>query len=135
MPLTTDRNTKRRAGDDLNVDPVAAATHIFAGALACLDANGNLVPGSTSTTLKARGRAEENVDNSAGAAGDKSAKTRKGVFQFANDGTDTIDRTHIEGTAYIVDDETVAATDGTGTRSAAGTIVDVDAQGVWVRID
>ena len=39
-----------------------------------------------------------------------------------------------QGTAYIVDDQTVAKTNGSSTRSAAGTIVDVDAQGVWVRV-
>lgn len=34
---------------------------------------------------------------------------------------------------YIVDDQTVAKTNGTNTRSVAGKIMDVDAQGVWVR--
>lgn len=33
-------------------------------------------------------------------------------------------------TAYIVDDQTVAATDGTGTRSAAGRIVLIEWDGV-----
>ena len=33
---------------------------------------------------------------------------------------------------YVVDDETVAKTNGTNTRSRAGVVVDVDAQGVWV---
>jgi hypothetical protein len=61
-------------------------------------------------------------------------RTRKGVFRFKNSGADPIDRSHIEGTAYIVDDETVAATNGTNTRSAAGKIVDLDAAGVWVEI-
>ena len=32
----------------------------------------------------------------------------------------------------MVDDQTVAKTDGTGTRSAAGVVVNVDALGVWV---
>jgi len=35
---------------------------------------------------------------------------------------------------YIVDDQTVAKTDGTATRSSAGKVFDVDAQGVWVEI-
>ena len=33
---------------------------------------------------------------------------------------------------YIVDDETVAKTDGTATRSAAGKVVGLDSDGVWV---
>ena len=114
------------------VDPVAAAVNCHAGAIAVLDAAGNTKPGVTATGLTARGVFVESADNSAGAAGDLSIVVEKGVYRFANDGTDTIDRTHIEGTAYIVDDLTVAATDGIGTRSAAGRIVDVDDVGVWV---
>ncbi|WP_297813724.1 hypothetical protein [uncultured Methylophaga sp.] len=127
--LTQDRNTPRRLGDEGN-HPVAASTEIFAGGITVLDASGNAAPGSTATGLKAVGRAEEHVDNGAGSAGDKSVQTRKGTFRFDNDGS--IDRTHIGGKAYIVDDQTVAATDGTGTRSEAGDIQDVDSDGVWV---
>jgi hypothetical protein len=36
--------------------------------------------------------------------------------------------------AYVVDDETVANSDGTGTRSGLGQIVDLDDDGVWVTI-
>ena len=35
---------------------------------------------------------------------------------------------------YIVDDQTVAKTNGTNTRSVAGKIIAVDADGVWVKI-
>lgn len=129
--LTKDRNTAQRVGDEFN-HPVAAGAHIYAGSLVALDASRDAVPGSVATTLLAAGRAEEEVDNSAGGAGDLTVQVRKGVFQFANDGT--IARVDIGGTAYIVDDETVADNDGTATRSAAGEIVDVDADGVWVQI-
>lgn len=131
VALTKDRNTKTRPGDDFN-HPVAAAAIIFAGSILCLNAAGDAVPGSTSTTLVAIGRAEEYVDNSAGAAGDLTVNGRKGVFHFANDGT--IARVDIGGSAYIVDDQTVADNDGAATRSVAGEIVDVDADGVWVKI-
>lgn len=132
--LATDRNTRRRSGV-LFSDPVAAATTIFEGALVCLNAAGNAVPGSTATTLIARGVACARVDNSAGAAGDKLVESEAGVFQFANSAAaDEITRAEIGDTAYIVDDQTVAKTDGTSTRSAAGKIVDVDAAGVWVQV-
>ena len=36
---------------------------------------------------------------------------------------------------FIVDDHTVAKTDGTGTRSIAGFIEQVDDQSVWLRFD
>jgi len=128
--LTEDRPTPQRSGVDF-VDPVAAAATIYAGALVVLDASGNAAPGSTATGLKARGVALERSDNSAGAAGAQVVRSRAGVFRFA---TADITRANIGGTAYIVDDQTVAATDGTATRSAAGTVVDVDASGVWIRI-
>lgn len=134
MALAQDRMTKRRAGDRFN-DPVAAATTIYTGALVVLDASGNAAPGSTATGLKARGLCIERADNSNGAAGDIGVETETGVFLFANSaGADEIDRSDIKGTAYIVDDETVAATDGSSSRSAAGVIEDVDDAGVWVRI-
>ena len=134
MALTADRNTKRRDGV-LYSDPVAAATRIFAGSIVCLDASGNAVPGSTATTLTARGVAQEQVDNRDGAAGDLRIETRRGVFPFANSAsTDEITRADIGNSAYIVDDETVAKTNGTSTRSVAGVIRDVDDSGVWVEI-
>lgn len=132
--LTKDRNTKRRAGEGFN-DPLAAATKIYAGSLVCLNAAGYAVPGSTATTLKVRGVAQEQVDNSAGAAGDLSVETRRGVFPFDNSSAgDAITRAEIGSTAYIVDDHTVAKTNGGTTRSVAGTIRDLDADGVWIEI-
>ncbi|WP_435609907.1 hypothetical protein [Pseudomonas knackmussii] len=134
MPLAKDRNTLRRDGVQFS-DPVAADTLIFAGALVCLDASGNAVPGATSTTLKARGVAQEQVDNTGGAAGDLSVESRRGVFQFANStSTDQITRADIGSECYIVDDQTVAKTSATNTRSVAGVIRDVDSNGVWVEI-
>jgi len=128
---TTDRNTLVRDGTTFE-DPVAASANIHSGAIVCLDASGNAVPASTSTGLTARGRAEEARDNTSGLAGSLTVPVRAGVFRYGNDGT--IDRTHIGKTVYLVDDQTLAATDGTGTRSAAGVCKDVDAVGVWVLI-
>lgn len=133
MALSEGRMTKKRDGKRFN-DPVAASTTLYTGALACLNAAGNLVPGSTSTTLKARGIVLEGVVNS-GSAGDERADTEAGCFNFKNSAsTDEITRADIGNVAYIVDDETVAKTDGTGTRSPAGKIIDIDVNGVWVDI-
>lgn len=134
MALTKDRNTPRRDGKQLN-DPVAANVKIYAGSLVCLDASGNAVPGSTSATLKARGLAQEQVDNTGGAAGALRIETRRGTFQFANSAAaDQIARADIGAQCYIVDDQTVAKTSATNTRSVAGVIRDVDSDGVWVEI-
>lgn len=132
--LTQDRATPEKEG--VTRDPgVAAATKIHAGSLVCLSATGKATPGAVSTTLTAIGRAEESVDNSAGADDDLTVHTKKGTFRFANSAAgDEITAVEIGSDCYIVDDQTVAKTDGTGTRSIAGKVFEVDAQGVWVTI-
>lgn len=134
MALSQDRNTKKREGAVYNA-PLAASAVIYGGALVCLDASGNLVPGSVATTLTAAGRATGFVSNAGGSAGDVFAEFEKGVFLFNNsESADAIARAEIGDNCYIVDDETVAKTNGTNTRSVAGRIMDVDASGVWVQI-
>lgn len=118
--------------------PVKAATTIFQGALVVNDA-GNAAPGRTATGLIALGIAEETVVN-AGIAGAKSVTVRRGTFRFDNSAAaETITAAEIGKQCFIVDDQTVAKTDGAAapdpaTRSAAGTVIDVDASGVFVRI-
>ncbi|NDV20927.1 hypothetical protein GO013_16065 [Pseudodesulfovibrio sp. JC047] len=134
MSLTADRNTNMRDGE-LFKFPVAAAVIIFAGSMVALNADGNLVPATATAALEIVGRAEEAVDNRNGVAGDLDCETRRGCFCYANSsGGDEITRADINATAYVVDDETLAKTDGTGSRPAAGTIMDVDDLGVWVKI-
>jgi len=130
--LTTGRETARRSGDLLSL-PAAAAKKFWAGALTARDASGNATPGATATTLLGMGRCRETVDNSAGAAGDLRVEIEKGIFPFGNSAsTDLITAADIGNNCYIVDDQTVAKTNGSSTRSVAGKIFDVDAQGVWV---
>lgn len=130
--LTQGRQTPRRSGDLLTL-PVAASKTCYAGGLACRDASGNATPGATATTLKALGAFRETVDNGSGSAGDVSAEIEKGIFRFGNSAsTDLIAAADIGNDAYIVDDQTVAKTNGTSTRSVAGKIFDVDTLGVWI---
>lgn len=131
MPLTQDRPTPQRA-NDVRHDPMAANVLLFAGAIVMLDAAGNAIPGKTATGLTPRGVAQEQVDNSAGIAGAAHITSRSGCHRFKNDGSVT--RAHIGAMAYVIDDETVANSDGGSARSALGKIVDVDAVGVWVDI-
>jgi len=135
MALTADRNTPRRDGSIVTL-PVAAAKLIYSGALVARDASGNATPGATATTLIGVGRAEARADNSAGSAGDISVDVRKGVFRFANSASaDQLTRADIGASCYIVDDQTVAKTNGSSTRSVAGTVFDVDPDGVWVKFN
>ena len=132
--LSADKNTKEAIGNVYS-HPVAAAKKCFAGGIAALDASGNCLPGATATTLVAIGRFEEQVDNSGGSAGDLSVKVKAGIFRYANSsGADLITRTEIGDNCYMVDDQTLAKTSGSSTRSVAGRIVDVDVSGVWVAL-
>ncbi len=126
---TADRNTPRRENLDFEF-AVGAGSKIFVGAIVMRNATGYAVKGATATGQVALGVAQELADNTAGADGAIKVKVRRGLHRFANDGTITI--ADIGATAYIVDDQTVADNNGTGTRSAAGTIRDVDTTGVWV---
>lgn len=132
MPLTADRNTPYIDAQLVAV-AVAAAAEIFQGALVVANATGYAAPGSEATDLTYLGRADEHVDNTDGADGDKTVKVRRGVaFRFANSDADPVTQASLGKVAYIVDDETVAGTDGTDTRSAAGIVVSIDDAGVWI---
>ncbi|WP_119167105.1 hypothetical protein [Algihabitans albus] len=131
--LTQDRLTPEILEPSTLELPAAAGVVLHAGALAALDAAGNVTPGATATTLKGLGRVEAAVDNGGGSAGAVTAKVRRGVFRFANSaGADEIGNADIGEDCFIVDDQTVAITNGTNTRSRAGRVWAVDAQGVWV---
>lgn len=133
VALTQDRNTARRAGVDF-VDPMAANVTIFGGAIVVLDALGNAGPGATGVGLIARGVAVERKVNGPTIGAEK-IRTQACVGVFANSGAaDAITRAEIGDDCWIVDDQTVAKTDGGATRSKAGKIVDVSAEGVSVRI-
>lgn len=133
--LTTDRNTPRQDGE-LRHGLVAAASLIYAGSIVLRAADGYLHEGHTATGLVGVGRAEARVDNRLGADGDEDLTYRPGIFRFANSaGADEITFADIGEMAFVVDDQTVAKTDGTTTRSPAGIIDGVDANGVWIRFD
>lgn len=132
--LAQDRNTPRREGDVLQ-GGLAASVLVYAGAIVMRNASGFLTKGATATGLVGVGRSEERKTGGA-SAGDEALNYRPGVFRYANSASsDLIGITEIGKPCYAVDDQTVAKTDGTGTRSIAGFVDGVDAQGVWVRFD
>lgn len=111
---------------------VAADAVIHEGALVVL-AGGLARPGTTATGLVSIGIARETVDNSGGADGAKRVRVERVISRFANSAAaDAITAAEIGSSCYVVDDQTVAKTNGTNTRSVAGTVFDVDAIGVWV---
>lgn len=132
--LNADRNTAERSDVGRRLYG-AASVKLFAGALVMLNAAGFATKGQTALGLVGIGRAEAQVDNSGGAAGDLNVPVHEGVFIFANSAAgDAITTADIGQVAWAVDDATVAKTSGSGTRSPAGFIVGVGAEGVHVRM-
>ncbi|MBX9268756.1 hypothetical protein [Chromobacterium violaceum] len=129
---TQDRNTPYRHGE-LIVAPVAAGVKIPAGTIVCASTAGFAVPGATASTLAYLGMADAAVDNSAGADGATGVPIRRGVaFKWANDSGDPVTQASLGRVCYIVDNQTVAKSNGGNTRSPAGIVVGIDADGVWV---
>ena len=132
VALTADRNTPMKDGKIVAVS-VAANAVCFAGGIAVANATGYAAPGSTALNLTYLGRFEESVDNTGGADGAVTVDVRRGkAFKFANDATNPVTQASMGKVCYIVDDQTVAINNGAGTRSAAGIVMGVDANGVWV---
>jgi len=129
--LSKDLDTPQRVGE-LFEHPVAAGAVLYAGGIGCLNGGGFAVPGTAAVNLSALGRIEEFVDNALGTDGDMTVSVRRGVFQYANSATNPVTRLHINGPCYIEDDQTVGSL-ATG-MTAAGTVLSLDADGVWVEI-
>jgi predicted RecA/RadA family phage recombinase len=133
VALTENRSTLQMSTGD-RVGLLGAAQTIFAGALLMRNVSGHLIKGATATGSFGVGRAE--VAGTSTTAGVTVQPYREGIFRFANSAAgDLIATADIGAVCYIVDDQTVAKTNGTATRSPAGSVVDVDAMGVWVRFD
>ena len=98
--LSNSRNTPEMAdGGRMRVYPVEANTNIYLGGIVALNAAGNAVPASATTTVanaqRVVGRAEyvkngipgQNALNNPGAAGAIAITALKGVFLYASDGS------------------------------------------------
>ena len=136
---TVRANWGDEAANTLAALPVKANVNLWAHGLVVSDA-GYAAPGRVATGLIAVGVAVKQFDNrtaaTGGAAGAITATIRRGTFKFKNSAAgDAIAQTDFGKLAYIIDNETVAKTDGTGARSVAGIVEGVDADGgVWITV-
>lgn len=134
MPaLSNERNTPESIGH-IRAYPVKASAKCYAGGIGVLSA-GYLQPAAVATGLIVVGRIETTYDNTTGADGAVIGTAREGVFAWDNStSTDLITQAEVGKDCYLVDDHTVAKTDGTGTRSRAGKVIAIDGAGVWVKM-
>lgn len=131
--LTQDRNTPMKNTDLISV-PMKAGVKIFAGSIVVADVTGYAKPGSADPKLIYLGRADEYMDNTAGVNGAVSVLVRRNAaFKFENSAADPVTIASIGRDCYILDDQTVARTNGAGAAlSPAGIVLGVDVDGVWV---
>lgn len=116
--------------------PIADNVKCYEGGLIVSSA-GYAQPGTTAAGLTALGVALKTVDNTVAghSLGALSVPIQRGTFFFANSGGgDAIAQANCGGPCYIVDDQTVALTDGNATRSLAGTVINVTSTGVYVEV-
>lgn len=115
--------------------PATDSTTYYQGGLVCISGStGKVVKGSTATGLICIGVCQESVTT--GTSTTETIKALSGIFgPFANSSAgDAIADDDIGKKCYIVDDATLALTDGSGTRSEAGTVYTVETAGVYVAI-
>ncbi len=131
--MIAERNVPRRSAEDFSF-PVDAGARIYTGAIVAMKSTGYATQGATATGLRAVGIAQATADNTGGAAGAEFVEVRRGCYLVKNSAAaDQITLADVGAACYLVDDQTVAKTDGTGTRSPAGIVRDVaDSGGVWV---
>ncbi len=140
--LANSRNTPERAGQIIEGLPLAAAAIVYIGALAAVDAAGNLNPAADTAGLKVLGRCEGktgpgitglDADNTGGIAGAIIANVKRGVFKFDNSTGNAITAAQIGKSCYVEDDHTVNKDGGTN-KVKAGRVIGLDdsAASVWV---
>lgn len=111
--------------------PMAADTEIFKGSLVALNGDDLAVAATKTAGLRVRGICRKGQDNTGGAAGAKTVEVRKDeCARVKNDAVSPVTREHIGSPCYILDDETVTS-DAAGS-SIAGTVEDLDDNGVWI---
>lgn len=121
-----DRDTPARTGDTV---ALTAGEDLSAGELAGVWTNGLAYAADLDKSLTVIGRIEVPVDSG------ETALIRRGVFRWDNGG-DTVADKDIGATVYVWTNTayTVCLTPlSAACTNAAGTVADVDADGVWVR--
>jgi len=131
------RDTKRM-GDEVHPTilelQVADNVHIFKGAIVGL-AGGYAAPAGATCT-KVAGIAESEADNTqlGHVAGGRTVRVRQGTFKVGNGAAaDALAIADVGNLCYAADDQTVAKTVGQSL-PVAGTVIQVDPDGVWVEM-
>ena len=135
--MSADKALNRRFVTKIQM-PVKAAVVCYSGALAFLD--GGFVRGGVPTQLTpVLGYFDNNYNNGAGSNGAINANIscdREGIVLNVGSGADALGNANVGFPVFAIDDQTVGATSGGGTRPYVGKLMRIDAQGMaWVELD
>lgn len=131
--LTRDFDAPHKYKERKQVLKMKASTKIYAGSMvSVISGTGYAIPAADTASHVVQGRAEEQVDNSAGADGAKTIAVARGCFRYNNNGSITV--ANVGQNATVVDDNTVGLAAQTTNDIVAGRIEEVDDVGVWVSI-
>lgn len=134
MAYTTTNRDTRTTGNKIRVVGVAANEILAAGTIVQVNTAGFAVSASATAANRTIGVNQYMVNNTGGLAGAKKAQIERGVFgPFVNSAAgDQITLADLGASCYVVDNQTVAKTNFAGARPVAGSVFNVDAEGVWV---
>lgn len=130
---TASQTIDSRQGTTFKFTALAAVIKLLAGVLWMRNAAGYITNASDAAGGKVVGVGDEEVDNSAGSAGDLDCSARKGILLLTNSATSALTRAHIGRPCYVEDNQTVSSSGGNH-GVVAGVVEDVDASGVWVNV-
>lgn len=130
---TVSQTIDKRNAEKISFPLGAAAVKLLQGVLWARNGSGYITNASDATGLKVVGIGAEEVDNSAGSAGDLDCALETGIFKLVNDGSNPVTDAHIGLACFVVDNQTVASVAGTYS-VVAGRVIKVDSDGVWVAV-
>lgn len=135
---TSSINTDYRDGILIPVALLASAV-VLQGTFAVVGANGFALASSAvgGAEQKCVGIWEDDAENTGANGAENGVVRRKKLFLIANSAADPVTQAELGKEIYIEDNQTVAKTDGTGTRSVAGVFMGFDTEyttHVWVEI-
>lgn len=143
MAQTAPRKVQSRAGTQGSF-PTAADMVIFQGAMVALAAGvaiparqgvgaDNAAKAAEAATHTVVGIAEETTRGGS-TPGATRVPTKAGTFLFKNAAADPVTLADVGHTVFVIDDETIGKTSPNNIRPKAGTLIDVEDDGAWVRV-
>ena len=128
---TTVSITIPRRDSNVTKYPVSASLKTLIGTFAALNSSGNLVEATDASAIRVVGLFLQEVDNSAGNAGDLSCRVEKGLYLVKNSATNALTSANIGRVCWIEDNNTVSSSSGSN-GAVAGIVEEVTTAGVWV---